>query len=68
MLDKNNEKALLNLRSDIVSKAIISSRLKEILLKYFPIGTTITITKDYYKINEPCEDEGMFERLKRMGE
>lgn len=68
MLDKENERALLNLRSDITHKAITSSGLMKILLKYFPMGTTITITKDYFKINEPCKNEDVIDRIKRMGE
>lgn len=67
MLDRKNEEALIRLRNDLVCKAINDSKIQEILLKYFPMRTTITITKDYYEINIP-EDEGMLERLKRMGE
>ena len=52
-MDKQLERDLLRLRSDMVNKAVMTSRLKEMLLKYYPVGTKLIITKDYYRIEEP---------------
>jgi len=56
-MDKQLERDLLRLRSDMVNRAVITSRLKELLLKYYPIGTKIIITKDYYTVEEPKKEE-----------
>ena len=52
-MDKQLERDLLRLRSDMVNRAIMTSGLKEMLLKYYPVGTKLIITKDYYRIEEP---------------
>ena len=52
-MDKQLVRDLLRLRSDMVNKAVMTSRLKEMLLKYYPVGTKLIITKDYYIIEEP---------------
>lgn len=51
-MNKENEMALLRLRNDLVTNAIEKSELQKILIGYFPKGTTILITKDYWKIEE----------------
>lgn len=56
-MENNFIRNLEKLRSDTLSKAIMISNLKKILLKYYPIGTKLIITKDYYKIEVPEENE-----------
>lgn len=50
------ERRLLHLRENLVNNAINASRIKDLLLKYYPVGTKIVITKDYYRIEEPKEE------------
>ena len=52
-MNKEIEKKLLLLRNDMLLKAVESSDIQKILLKYYPKGTTITIDKDKWKLNEP---------------
>ena len=51
------ERRLLHLRNNMVDSAVVRSGLKDILLKYYPAGTKIIITKDYYKVEEPESEE-----------
>jgi len=46
-------KELNRIREDMINDTIAKSDVKNILLRYFPIGTTIEITKDYHKIKYP---------------
>ena len=56
-MDKETELSLLRLRNDLINTAIEKSELQKLLIKFFPKGTNIVITKDYWKINEPKEKD-----------
>ena len=54
-MNKEIEKKLLLLRNDMLVKAVEESEIQKVLIKYYPKGTTVTIDKDKWKINEPNE-------------
>ena len=57
MMTQDIERRLLHLRNNMVDSAVVRSGLKDILLKYYPAGAKIIITKDYYKVEEPESEE-----------
>ncbi len=42
------EEALNRLRTEVTTKAL--QEVMDILLRYFPVGTKLEVTKDYWKI------------------
>lgn len=53
-LDMESIEALERLRTDITNQA--AKELQKILLQYYPIGTEIVVTKDYWKVKELRND------------
>lgn len=53
-LDMESIEALERLRTDITNQA--AKELQKILLRYYPIGTEIVVTKDYWKVKELRND------------
>ena len=45
-------KELERLRNDLMTKALAEAQ--DLLLKYYPVGTTVEVTKDYFKVNLPA--------------
>jgi len=50
-MDEETIKKLDTLRHNMVADAGVH-RIMELLLKYYPAGTQVVITKDYWKIEE----------------
>lgn len=53
-LDMESIEALERLRTDITNQA--AKELQKILLQYYPIGTEIVVTKDYWIVKELRND------------
>lgn len=50
-IDIKEYNALDRLRGEKIS--FPARQIKEILMKYYPSGTTVTINKDFWKIEKP---------------
>ena len=52
-MDTETIRALDRLRHDMITESAGMQRIKSILTKYYPAGTKVIITKDWWKIEEP---------------
>lgn len=51
IIDDKNIKNLSDLRRDFTQEKV--KPLMDILLRYYPIGTEIVVTKDYWEVRNP---------------
>ena len=54
-MDTETIRALDRLRHDMIAESPGIQRIKSILVKYYPAGTKVIITKDWWKIENPEE-------------
>lgn len=54
-MDTETIRALDRLRHDMIAESPGMQRIKSILTKYYPAGTKVIITKDWWKIENPEE-------------